>query len=105
MCNAFSGPIERSLKQTRPTLIWEREKEREIPSTLGKLIWNLTDPPALNAGARCHGWSILIILGTEEREREWESKSERERCTLAERNDWSRASFIRTRTNPQVKRE
>lgn len=77
MCNVFSGPIERSLKQTRPTLIWEREKEREIPSTLGKLIWNLTDPPALNAGARCHGWSILIILGTEERERERMGKQER----------------------------
>lgn len=77
MCNAFSGPIERSLKQTRPTLIWEREKEREIPSTLGKLIWNLTDPPALNAGARCHGWSILIILGTEERERARMGKQER----------------------------
>lgn len=70
-----------------------REAEREIPSTLGKLIWNLTDPPALNAGARCHGWSILIILGTEERERgrEWESKRGRERCTLTERHDWSRA--------------
>lgn len=42
MCNAFTGPIELGLKQ--PTLIWERERERQRSSALGKLIWNLTDP-------------------------------------------------------------
>ena len=42
-------------------------EESEKFSAPRKLIWNLTDPPALNAGARCHGWSILIILGTEKK--------------------------------------
>lgn len=101
MCNAFSGPIERSLKQTRPTLIWEREKEREIPSTLGKLIWNLTDPPALNAGARCHGWSILIILGTEEREREnGKARAKgRDARSLKEMIGVERVSYARAQTH------
>lgn len=99
MCNAFSGPIERSLKQTRPTLIWEREKEREIPSTLGKLIWNLTDPPALNAGARCHGWSILIILGTEERENGKARAKGRDARSLKEMIGVERVSYARAQTH------